>query len=81
MKNGKTTCIAARRFPSNKKICTYSSDRNALLALIKRTFEWKICIYLDVQFVKIKNPVMNFFPVTLCHLPFVFQEFDVTFGL
>ena len=24
---------------------------------------------------------MNFFPVTLCHLPFVFQEFDVTLAL
>ena len=32
MKNEKTTCIAAHRFPSNKKICTYSLDRNALLS-------------------------------------------------
>ena len=36
MKNEKMTCIAAHRFPSNKKICTYSLDRNALLALIIR---------------------------------------------
>ena len=36
MKNEKITCIAAHRFQSNKKICTYSLDRNALLALIIR---------------------------------------------
>ena len=38
-------------------------------------------VYLDVQFVKIKNPEKNFFPRDFVPSPFVFQEFDVTFRL
>ena len=37
----------------------------------------KTWIYLDVQFVKRKNPVMNFLPVTLCHLRSFSQEFQL----